>query len=132
MIQRVITIDDIKIGNEFPFTLIAGPCQMETEEHAIMISSKLAESCEKNKINFIFKASFDKANRTSISGIRGVGLNAGLKILSAVKSKVGCPTFRYSYVDQCKEVANVGYYTNSCFSLSTNRYYSIACRLGEP
>ena len=108
MIQRVITIDDIKIGNEFPFTLIAGPCQMETEEHAIMISSKLAESCEKNKINFIFKASFDKANRTSISGIRGVGLNAGLKILSAVKSKVGCPVLTDIHTaDQCKEVANV-------------------------
>ncbi len=106
--QKVVNIKKVKVGNDLPFTLIAGPCQLETEEHAITIASQLAEMCDKENIDFIFKASFDKANRTSINGTRGVGLSGGMRILSTVKHKVGCPILTDIHnPNQCKEVATV-------------------------
>ena len=108
MAQKIIDLKDIKIGNELPMTLIAGPCQLETEEHAVMIASNLAKICYEEKINFVFKGSFDKANRTSVNGTRGVGLSRGLQILSAVKEKVGCTILTDIHnTDQCKEVSDI-------------------------
>ena len=108
MAQKIIDLKDIKIGNELPMTLIAGPCQLETEEHAVMIASTLKKICGKEKINFVFKASFDKANRTSVNGTRGVGLSKGLQILSAVKEKIGCTILTDIHnADQCKEVSDI-------------------------
>ena len=108
MAQKIIDLKDIKIGNELPMTLIAGPCQLETEEHAVMIASNLAKICYEEKINFVFKGSFDKANRTSVNGTRGVGLSRGLQILSAVKEKIGCAVLTDIHnPEQCKEVSNV-------------------------
>ena len=108
MAQKIIDLKDIKIGNELPMTLIAGPCQLETEEHAVMIASTLKKICGEEKINFVFKASFDKANRTSVNGTRGVGLSKGLQILSAVKEKIGCTILTDIHnADQCKEVSDI-------------------------
>ena len=108
MAQKIIDLKDIQIGNELPMTLIAGPCQLETEEHAVMIASTLKKICGEEKINFVFKASFDKANRTSVNGTRGVGLSKGLQILSAVKEKIGCTILTDIHnADQCKEVSDI-------------------------
>ena len=108
MAQKIIDLKDIKIGNELPMTLIAGPCQLETEGHAVMIASNLAKICDEEKINFVFKGSFDKANRTSVNGTRGVGLSRGLQILSAVKEKIGCAVLTDIHnPEQCKEVSDI-------------------------
>ena len=108
MAQKIIDLKDIKIGNELPMTLIAGPCQLETEEHAVMIASNLAKICDEEKINFVFKGSFDKANRTSVNGTRGVGLSRGLQILSAVKEKIGCAVLTDIHnPEQCREVSDI-------------------------
>ena len=108
MAQKIIDLKDIKIGNELPMTLIAGPCQLETEGHAVMIASNLAKICDEEKINFVFKGSFDKANRTSVNGTRGVGLSRGLQILNAVKEKIGCAVLTDIHSpEQCKEVSDI-------------------------
>ncbi len=108
MAQKIIDLKDIKIGNELPMTLIAGPCQIETERHAVMIASNLAKICDEEKINFVFKGSFDKANRTSVNGTRGVGLSRGLQILSAVKEKIGCAVLTDIHnPEQCREVSDI-------------------------
>ena len=108
MAQKIIDLKDMKIGNELPMTLIAGPCQLETEEHAVMTASNLAKICYKEKINFVFKGSFDKANRTSVNGTRGVGLSKGLQMLRAVKEKIGCTVLTDIHnADQCKEVSDI-------------------------
>ena len=108
MAQKIIDLKDIKIGNELPMTLITGPCQLETEEHAVIIASNLAKICDEEKINFVFKGSFDKANRTSVNGTRGVGLSRGLQILSAVKEKIGCAVLTDIHnPEQCKEVSDI-------------------------
>ena len=72
-----IKIGDFEIGNKLPLVLIAGPCQIQSRAHAVELAGKLVELTGKIGINYIFKASFDKANRTSISGARALGLNEG-------------------------------------------------------
>ena len=79
------------IGNHLPLTLIAGPCQIENLEHSLMIAAELAKVAEKHRVGFIFKSSFDKANRTSHLSKRGVGIESGLEILAKVREKIGCP-----------------------------------------
>jgi 2-dehydro-3-deoxyphosphooctonate aldolase (KDO 8-P synthase) len=79
------------VGNDLPIVLIAGPCQIESLEHTLMIAANLVSVCEKQSIKLIFKASFDKANRTSIAGRRGIGLEEGMRVLQRVKKEFGCP-----------------------------------------
>ena len=74
MNQKIIKCGKINISNSLPFTLIAGPCQLESEQHAMDMSGKLKEITSELKIGFIYKTSFDKANRTSLKGKRGIGL----------------------------------------------------------
>ncbi|MEE9454871.1 MAG: 3-deoxy-8-phosphooctulonate synthase [Paracoccaceae bacterium] len=88
---KIVTVGDLKIANTHPLTLIAGPCQLETLDHALMIAEQMAETCANVGMGYIFKASFDKANRTSLSGIRGVGVEKGLEMLAEVKQRIGCP-----------------------------------------
>lgn len=88
---KIVHVGDVRVANNLPLTIIAGPCQLETSDHALMIAERLAEVCERNGAGFIFKGSFDKANRTSLNGERGVGLEAGLEILTLVKERIGCP-----------------------------------------
>jgi len=108
MTARRITVGDLEIANDRPLTLIAGPCQLESTDHALMIAGTLKEACERAGAGFIFKGSFDKANRTSLSGKRGLGLDAGLKVMEEVKAALGVPVLTDVHLpDQCAEVAAV-------------------------
>ena len=91
MINTNINIKNLVIDNNKAFTLIAGPCVIESKEHALKTAEKLANICSDLDLEFIYKSSFDKANRTSINSSRGPGLMESLKIFSAVKEKIGCP-----------------------------------------
>ena len=91
MKNRVLKVGNFEISNDLRFALMAGPCQLESLEHAVMIATEIKKICDKLKINYIFKASFDKANRSSINGIRGVGIDKSVEIFKAIKEQVGCP-----------------------------------------
>jgi 2-dehydro-3-deoxyphosphooctonate aldolase (KDO 8-P synthase) len=86
-----VQVADLTIGNDRPLTLIAGPCQLESETHAQMIAGKMQEICTQFGAQFVFKASYDKANRTSLRGVRGPGIDDGLKILQSVGKSLGVP-----------------------------------------
>ena len=90
-IQKNIKLNDINISNDSSLTLISGPCQLEGLSHSIMIIETILSICEKYKLKFIFKSSFDKANRTSHSSIRGLGLDEGLKIFQELKAQFDVP-----------------------------------------
>ncbi len=89
--MKTITTNNISIGNHLPLVLIAGPCQIESQDHALEIAGKIAEISNKIGMDFIYKSSFDKANRTSIQGKRGIGLEASLEIFDIIKREIKCP-----------------------------------------
>lgn len=89
--MKTVRVGDRTLGNQLPFGLIAGPCQMETLDHARRIAGHLAEICARLGIPLIFKASYDKANRSSLSGRRGVGMERGLECLVRIREEFGCP-----------------------------------------
>ena len=89
--MKKIKINNFYISNNHPFTLIAGPCVLENKKHTFMMIEKLQNLTKKLKINFIFKTSFDKANRTSIKSKRGVGIKHAIKIFEEIKLKYNCP-----------------------------------------
>lgn len=89
--MKNVTIGRLTVANDLPLTVIAGPCQLESLPHALMIAEVMAEACAAAGAQFVFKGSYDKANRTSLTGKRGVGLEAGLAILDTVRAKLGCP-----------------------------------------
>ena len=91
MQDKIITVGDIAIGGTNPFALITGPCQLESRDHAFMMAERIAEACAKSGTKFIFKASYDKANRSSINTQRGLGIEEGLRILSDIRAAFGCP-----------------------------------------
>lgn len=91
MEQKKIKIGNFEIGNELPIAIIAGPCQIESRQHAIDIAGKMVEITNELGVNYIFKASFDKANRTSINSPRGVGIDEGMKTFAEIKKLYGCP-----------------------------------------
>ena len=104
--QRTIELNHIKISNRLPLTLISGPCQLESLEHSMMIAEKLIEICADNDINFIFKSSFDKANRTSHLSKRGVGIEEGLKIFRKLKESLNVSILTDVHTpEQCELVA---------------------------
>ena len=86
-----VKCNNFEIANNKKFTLIAGPCQLESEDHAIKISSELKKITDDLKINFIYKTSFDKANRTSLNGKRGIGLEKSLPIFDKIRNQIGVP-----------------------------------------
>ncbi|WP_116134883.1 3-deoxy-8-phosphooctulonate synthase [Tropicimonas sp. IMCC34043] len=86
-----VNVGKVTIGNARPLTVIAGPCQLESLDHALMIARAMAEACAAAGAGYVFKASYDKANRTSVAGRRGPGVAAGLEMLAAVREAVGCP-----------------------------------------
>ena len=101
-----IKCSKFEIANDKPFTLIAGPCQLESESHAIKISSELKKITSKLKINLIYKTSFDKANRTSLKGKRGLGLEKSLPIFDKIRDEVGVPILTDVHsAEQCSKVA---------------------------
>ncbi|MGD9810075.1 MAG: 3-deoxy-8-phosphooctulonate synthase [Sphingobium sp.] len=91
MTGRIVTIGDVAVGSAEPFALIAGPCQLESLDHARMMADRIAQACTPTGTRFIFKASYDKANRTSLSGKRGLGMEAGLEILAQIRDEFDCP-----------------------------------------
>jgi 2-dehydro-3-deoxyphosphooctonate aldolase (KDO 8-P synthase) len=91
MQPRHVTIGDITLGNDLPLVLIAGPCALESRAHALEVSAALVEITRKLGIGLIYKTSFDKANRTSLSGARGIGFENGLPILVEIREVRGIP-----------------------------------------
>ncbi len=101
-------IGPVTVGNHLPLTIIAGPCQIESLDHSLMIAQEMARICAAHGAGFIFKASFDKANRTSLGGRRGPGMAEGLRILGEVREQVGCPVLTDVHeAAQCAAVAEV-------------------------
>jgi len=88
---RIVRVGSIEIGNTRPFVLIAGPCQIESEAHAMEVADALVDITRTAGIPLIYKSSYDKANRTSASAARGIGMAAGLEILARVRERFGCP-----------------------------------------
>ena len=108
MTQAQIDIGGLTVGNDRPLTLIAGPCQLESADHAQALAGPLLEACRAAGAGLVFKGSFDKANRTSLSGRRGLGLDEGLKVLQSVKDALGVPVLTDIHLpDQCAPVAEV-------------------------
>lgn len=89
--MKEINVKNTKFSNTLPIKVIAGPCQIESREHAYQIASELLDICRELGMDLIFKSSFDKANRSSVHGRRGVGLHSGLSILNEIKTKLDVP-----------------------------------------
>jgi 2-dehydro-3-deoxyphosphooctonate aldolase (KDO 8-P synthase) len=106
--SKPVIVGDISIGHDAPFVLISGPCQLENLDHARMLASRIAEACEITGTRFIFKASYDKANRSSIGTARGLGMSEGLEILSRIRQEFGCPVLTDVHEpSHCAPVAEV-------------------------
>jgi len=103
-----LRIHDVVIGNSEPLVLIAGPCQLESCDHALVMAETLADLTRDLGMGFVFKSSYDKANRTSLAGRRGPGLEDGLAILERVRDAIGCPVLTDVHdPGQCQTVAEV-------------------------
>jgi len=101
-----VVIRDLSIGNDLPFVLIAGPCQIESEAHALEIAGALAELTKAAGIGLIYKSSYDKANRTSATAARGIGMGRGLEILARVREQFGVPVLTDVHnAEQCAPAA---------------------------
>ena len=108
MQSRRVKVGDLTIGNDLPLVFIIGPNTLESRVHALEISAALAEIAAKLSIPLIYKTSFDKANRSSLKGARGIGLRAGLPILAEVRETSGLPVLTDIHAaEQCAPVAEV-------------------------
>lgn len=106
--MKQISIDGLTVANDLPLTVIAGPCQLESADHAQMIAGAMKEACDAVGAQYVFKASYDKANRTSLSGKRGLGMDEGLKVLQSVKDTISVPVLTDVHTEaQCAPVAEV-------------------------
>jgi 2-dehydro-3-deoxyphosphooctonate aldolase (KDO 8-P synthase) len=106
--HRVPISHEVALGNDLPFVLQSGPCQIESREHALMLAREVSGICAELGVPYVFKGSFDKANRSSLGGRRGVGLEQGLAILAEIRSTVGCPVLTDVHTEaQCRPVAAV-------------------------
>ncbi|MEO0392172.1 MAG: 3-deoxy-8-phosphooctulonate synthase [Pseudomonadota bacterium] len=105
---KTVKLRDIEIANDKPVVLIAGPCQLESRDHAFDMAGALIEITDRLGIPFIYKTSFDKANRTSVKGERGMGLDAGLPVLADLRKELNVPVLTDIHsADQCQPVAAV-------------------------
>jgi len=105
--MKDVSIGGLTVGNDRPLLVIAGPCQLESLDHAQMIAGRMAEVCRAAGAQYVFKASYDKANRTSLTGKRGLGMEAGLKVLAAVRA-MGMPVLTDVHdAGQAREAAGV-------------------------
>jgi len=104
--MKTVVIGDMAVGNDQSLTLIAGPCQLEGRAHALMLAERLVKAAQSAGVGLIFKGSYDKANRTSVDGARGLGRDEGLEILAAVRDQCGCPVLTDVHQPQdCSAVA---------------------------
>ena len=107
MKNLTINCNDIQISNDSQICLIAGPCQLETEQHALDMAGKIGEIAKKHNLGFVYKTSFDKANRTSLKGKRGAGLENSLPIFDKIKKELGVSILTDVHsAEQCSAVAN--------------------------
>ena len=105
-IAKQVPVGGVTVGADRPLTVIAGPCQLESLDHALTIAGRMAGICADNGLGFIFKASYDKANRTSLGAQRGLGIEAGLDVLAEVRARIGAPVLTDVHAaDQCARVA---------------------------
>ena len=106
--MKKICVCNIEISNDLPFIFIGGPCAIESLNHSIFMAKNIKSICDKLNINYIFKSSFDKANRSSVSGKRGIGMEQGLEILSEVKKQIKVPVLTDVHLpEQCEKAAEV-------------------------
>lgn len=103
--KKIKIAKNITLSNSLPFVLIAGPCVIESEKHTLKIAGKLKKIAADFKVPFIFKASFDKANRSSISSYRGPGIDEGLRILAKIKARLGLPVVTDVHNEQQARIA---------------------------
>ena len=107
-LNSIVAIGQVRFGNHLPMALIAGPCQMESRDHAFMVAGRLKELCQKLGLGLVYKSSFDKANRTSLAGRRGLGLDKSLAVFSDLRSELGLPVLTDVHdIAQCKVLAPV-------------------------
>jgi 2-dehydro-3-deoxyphosphooctonate aldolase (KDO 8-P synthase) len=105
-VSSVVTAGKVKFGNALPISIIAGPCQLESRAHALEVAGALKEIAARLKIGLVYKTSFDKANRTSVSAARGIGLKQALPIFAEIRSSLGIPVLTDVHeAAQCAEVA---------------------------
>ena len=108
MSYRTVTVGSVAFANDRPLALIAGPCQLESRQHALEVSQALVEITRKLGVGLVYKSSFDKANRTSLSATRGVGLAKGLEILAEIRELRGVPVLTDVHDEsQCAPAAEV-------------------------
>lgn len=106
--NSIVSAANVRFGNALPIALIAGPCQMESRDHAFMMAGSLKEICGRLGIGLVYKSSFDKANRTSLKGQRGMGLEKSLAVFADIKKDMGLPVLTDVHENaQCAEVAGV-------------------------
>lgn len=106
--NAIVSTSWVKFGNALPISLIAGPCQMESRDHAFMMAGRLKEICSRLGIGLVYKSSFDKANRTSLKGRRGMGLDKSLAVFADIRKELGLPVLTDVHENgQCAEVASV-------------------------
>ena len=106
MENKIVKCGKLTISNSSPFTLIAGPCQLENDKHALDVASKLKEITQKLNIGLIYKTSFDKANRTSLKGKRGAGLEKSLPVFDKIRKEVEIPVLTDVHtIEQCEVVS---------------------------
>jgi 2-dehydro-3-deoxyphosphooctonate aldolase (KDO 8-P synthase) len=104
----VVSSGSVSFGNALPMSLIAGPCQMESRDHAFMMAGRLKDICGRLGIGLVYKSSFDKANRTSLAGRRGMGLEKSLAVFADIRREFGLPVLTDVHENgQCAEVASV-------------------------
>lgn len=103
--MKHVNVGALTIGNDLPLTVIAGPCQLESKNHAEMIAGAMKEACAKAGAQYAFKASYDKANRTSLTGIRGLGLDAGLSVLDGIRKDFDVPVLTDVHTEEQCAVA---------------------------
>ncbi len=105
MNNKIVSVGDIHIANHLPFVLLAGPCVIESRDHALKMAESLKKIAHQNHIPFVYKSSFDKANRSSISGARGLGVEEGLAILKEVRETVGVPVLTDVHTEEQCDIA---------------------------
>jgi 2-dehydro-3-deoxyphosphooctonate aldolase (KDO 8-P synthase) len=106
--RAVVAVGKIKFGNELPLKVIAGPCALESREHALEVAGALARIAKRLKLGLVYKTSFDKANRTSAKGARGVGLDKALPIFAEIRERTGLPVLTDVHEpEQCARLAEV-------------------------
>ncbi len=107
-LNTLVKAGNVAFSNTGPFSLIAGPCQMESREHAFMMAGSLKDICAKLGIGLVYKSSFDKANRTSLAGKRGMGLEKSLAVFADIRKELGLPVITDVHeIHQCAELAPV-------------------------